>query len=358
LAAAAIVASQDAGQVAINRAEPQPAGTKVKPATSLQQRDSSGEIPGRRKNLANRVPESPWRAHPLRHTTGYESEQPDEAAMQLQIATTLDPVSRDFYQSGLRYLQKAAIPFLVGGAYSFARHTALERHTKDLDIFVRPDDCDRALTTLAAAGYSVELTFPHWLGKAFSGDNCIDIIFSSGNGVARVDDGWFIHALKGRVFDTLVLLCPIEETIWSKAFVMERERFDGADIAHLIRSSGRDINWQRLLDRFGPHWRVLLSHLVMFGFIYPGERDTIPAFVTGELMKRLRKESAIPPPADRICQGTIVSRAQYLVDLEQWGYEDARLNGGYMTPADIDIWTDAIATELPTPAVRPTYRSD
>jgi hypothetical protein len=282
----------------------------------------------------------------------------NEAAMQLQIATTLDPVSRDFYQNALRYLRKAEIPFLVGGAYSFARHTLLARHTKDLDIFVRPADCNRVLTTLAAAGYGVELTYPHWLGKAFSGDNCIDVIFSSGNGVARVDDDWFVRALEGCVFGTLVLLCPIEETIWSKAFVMERERFDGADIAHLIRSSGREINWQRLLDRFGAHWRVLLSHLVMFGFIYPGERNTIPTFVLNQLMNQLRVEAETRPPADRICQGTMISRAQYLVDLEQWGYQDARLRGGYMTPGDIALWTDAIATERPTPAVRPVYRSE
>src|SRR5262245_57801680 len=156
--------------------------------------------------------------------------------MQLSAAvTTLDPVSRDFYQSAIRYLQKAGIPFLIGGAYSYARHTDLERHTKDFDIFVQPGDHERVLRTLAAAGSSVELTYPHWLGKAFSGENTIDVIFSSGNGVARVDDGWFEHAIQGQVFDIDVLLCPVEETIWSKAFVLERERFDGGDIAHLIR---------------------------------------------------------------------------------------------------------------------------
>jgi hypothetical protein len=273
-------------------------------------------------------------------------------------ATTLDPVSRDFYQSAIRYLQKASIPFLVGGAYSFARHTGLERHTKDFDIFVRPADCERALDALAAAGYGVELTFPHWLGKAYSGYNCIDIIFSSGNGIARVDDEWFIHAVDGRVLDTQVLLCPVEETIWSKSFVMERERFDGADIAHLIRGSGHDLDWQRLLDRFGANWRVLLTHLVMFGFIYPGERDAIPAWVFDELMNRLRAEAITPPPSDRICQGTILSRAQYLVDIEHWGYEDARLATGQMNEEDIIVWTDAIATEQPTPAIRPTFRSE
>jgi hypothetical protein len=282
-----------------------------------------------------------------------------EAAMQFQgAATTLDPVSRDFYQSAIRYLQAAAVPFLVGGAYSFARHTGLERHTKDFDIFVRPADCERVLQTLAGAGYSVELTFPHWLGKAFSGDNCIDVIYSSGNGIARVDDDWFTHAVEGRVFDTPVLLCPVEETIWSKSFIMERERFDGADIAHLIRGSGRNIHWQRLLDRFGPHWRVLLTHLVMFGFIYPGERDTIPVWVLHQLMNQLHGEATTAPSRERVCQGTVLSRAQYLVDIEHWGYEDARVAAGHMHESEIVLWTDAIATEQPTPATRPMFRSE
>src|SRR6476659_1203375 len=52
----------------------------------------------------------------------------NEAVMQMSAAvTTLDPVSRDFYQSAIRYLDKAEIPFLIGGAYSYARHTDLER---------------------------------------------------------------------------------------------------------------------------------------------------------------------------------------------------------------------------------------
>ena len=73
--------------------------------------------------------------------------------MQMSAAvTTLDPVSRDFYQSAIRYMQKVEIPFLIGGAYSYARHTDLERHTKDFDIFVRPGDHERVLQTLAGAG--------------------------------------------------------------------------------------------------------------------------------------------------------------------------------------------------------------
>ena len=276
---------------------------------------------------------------------------------QAAATATLDPVSRDFYQSALRYLQQAEVPFLVGGAYSFARHTGIERHTKDFDIFVREDDCERALKTLAAAGYSVELTFPHWLGKAYSGENQLDVIFGSGNGIARVDDGWFEHAIAAQVFDTPVLLCPVEETIWSKSFIMERERFDGADVAHLLRGSGRRLDWQRLLDRFGPRWRVLFAHLVLFQFVYPGERDAIPAWVIEELTGRLRADADAPPPTTNLCQGTLLSRAQYLVDIEHWGYEDARRTGEFLTPADIELWTEAIDSEKPTPATRPTVRT-
>jgi len=273
-------------------------------------------------------------------------------------ATTLDPVSRDFYQSAIRYLQQAGIEFLIGGAYSYARHTALERHTKDFDIFVRPCDYERVLQTLADAGYNTELRFPHWLGKAFSGDNTIDVIFSSGNGVARVDDGWFEHAVPGEAFGMDVLLCPVEETIWSKAFVMERERFDGADIAHLIRGAGASMDWQRLLNRFGPNWRVLFAHLVMFGFCYPSDRTIVPAWVLEELTDRLRREQASTAPHECICQGTLLSRSQYLVDIEAWGYLDARVAYGYMQPADIELWTDAIATEQPTKVTRPVFRTE
>jgi len=55
-------------------------------------------------------------------------------------------------------------------------------------------------------------------------------------------------------------------------------------------------------------------------------------------------------PARRVCRGTLTSRAQYLVDLELWGYEDARLAPyGSMTEEDTSIWTAAIDTGASRP---------
>ena len=95
------------------------------------------------------------------------------------------------------------------------------------------------------------------------------MIFSSGNGLAVVDETWFEHATEQNVLGLTVLVAPAEESLWSKAFVMERERFDGADVAHIILAYGDRLDWHRLLERFGPHWRVLLAHLILYGFIYP-----------------------------------------------------------------------------------------
>ncbi len=260
----------------------------------------------------------------------------------------LAPEIAEFYRRTMRKLEENGVPFLVGGAYAFARYTGIVRHTKDFDLFVHVRDFDRALETLAAAGYQVERNFPHWLGKAYHDDAFVDLIFSSGNGVAEVDDLWFEHSVEEQVLGVPTRLCPAEEIIWSKSFIMERERFDGADIAHLLHSRAEDLDWDRLLRRFGANWPVLFVHLVLFGYIYPTEARRLPSPVMEQLFGRLRDETggAAAVTDNRLCRGTILSRSQYLSDLERWGYRDARLEPvGNMSADEIELWTEAARQE-------------
>lgn len=260
--------------------------------------------------------------------------------------SALAPGTRAFYCRTLTRLSEAGVPFLVGGAYALERHTGIERHTKDLDLFIRRRDYEQLMQVLERSGCRTELPFPHWLGKARCGEDFVDVIFSSGNGVAEVDDEWFAHAKTTEVLGLKTLICPTEEIIWSKAYVMERERFDGADIAHLLRACGTALDWQRLLRRFAADWRVLLSHLVMFDFVYPSERLQIPEWVRSELWRRTQEETRQPAPTEQICRGTLISRAQYLIDIEKWGYRDARLMpGGPMSDEEVARWTAAIDRE-------------
>jgi hypothetical protein len=257
----------------------------------------------------------------------------------------MDEQAKAFYCETLKALNASGIPFLVGGAYALAYYTGIERHTKDLDVFVRREDCPRTLDVLRRAGYPTEMTFPHWLGKAFHGGEFVDVIFSSGNAIAEVDELWFKHSVDGEILGIAVKISPVEEMIWSKAFVMERERYDGADIAHILRMCGNTMDWRRLLNRFEDNRRVLFAHLTLFGFVYPSERNKVPQWVMKELMAYLNQELDRQPPPEKICRGTLLSRAQYLVDVDRDGFSDARLEpAGKMTAEEIEHWTAAIDT--------------
>jgi len=223
-----------------------------------------------------------------------------------------DEATFAFYARSMKALDDAGVPFLVGGAYAFERSTGIARHTKDFDVFVRPADLDEAF-----------------------------------------DDVWFEHAVDDTVLGVRVQLMPAEEMIWSKGFIMERERYDGADIAHLLHARAECLDWGRLLARYGRHWRVLFSHLVLFGFIYPSDRGRIPAWVMQDLTRRLHRETATVPVRETtpVCRGPLLSRAQYLHDIEQRGVRDARLtHESAMNEEDVQLWTDGIKVDGERPA--------
>jgi hypothetical protein len=251
--------------------------------------------------------------------------------------------TRRFYRDVLTSLERANVPALVGGAFAFSHFTGIQRPTKDFDLFVRRDHIERALDTLAEAGFHTELTFPHWLGKARSDEFLVDLIFGSGNGVAAVDDLWFEHAVQAEAVGVPVWLCPAEELLWSKSFVMERERYDGADVIHIFHTQGRRLDWTRLVERYGGYWRILLQNLVLYGFVYPGAVSPAPKWVMDSLLRRLTDEATDPPADEHLCRGTLISREQYLVDILDWGYADARMQPrGPMSATEIAHWTDAI----------------
>jgi hypothetical protein len=259
----------------------------------------------------------------------------------------------DLYVEVMRALRCAGIRFMVGGTYALRVHAGISRETKDLDLFVLPDDWTQIACTLRRAGIRACLPFPHWLGKAGDDRGQVDLIFASGNGLAPIDDAWFEHAAPGNVFDQPVLLCPAEEMIWSKSFVMERERFDGADVLHIVRWRAESLDWHRILDRFGEHWRVLLAHIVLFDYVYPGEAHRVPGWVRQRLFDNLRKDEGVPTPAEALCRGPLLSRGQYLVDVGEWGYHDARLRPhGLLSEEDLADWTAAAEAESPPTKAR------
>jgi hypothetical protein len=249
-----------------------------------------------------------------------------------------DRATRDFYVAALRKLDEANVPYLVGGGYAMAYYTGIARNTKDLDIFLRPRDRDRCLTTLAAAGYRTEFFYPFWIAKAIDPktDAFIDILYSSGNGLCTVDEDWFVNTPVVEVHGHPTRLVPAEEQLWSKAFVQDRDRFDGADVIHLIYGQADKLDWKRLLRRFAGHERVLLAHLLLFGYAYPNDQDCIPAWVTASLQAAIARE----PHANadgKVCRGTFLAQRSYGTALKDWGYADGRLEsqGGPLKEGEV-----------------------
>jgi len=264
--------------------------------------------------------------------------------MPLPATGVLEAPAQEFYRYALEVLRMADVPVLVGGAYAFGHYTGIARHTKDFDLFIRRGDVDAALAAFAATGNRAERVYDHWLAKVYANDHFVDLIFNLGNGIGPVDDQWFETAEDAELFGLPIQVLGPDDMIWSKVFVMDRGRYDGADIAHLLRAVGDRLNWRRLLARFDRHWRVLCSHLVMFCFVYPGERGRIPDWVMQELIGRLQRErEPAKKPDGSLCQGTLLSPTEYQIDVEEWGYRDPRLPPvGDLTPAQIEQWTEGV----------------
>ncbi len=243
--------------------------------------------------------------------------------MKAILAEPTRSVEHGFYRHAMQSLEEGKVPFLVGGAYAFRIYTGIERYTKDIDLFVKPADYRRALRVLSRAGYRTEATASQWLGKAFHKGYFVDLILGFANGIGQMDESWFERAPIGSILGLSARFVAPEEMIWMKAFVQARDRYDGADVAHLLRACHKELDWPKLIQRFEKHWRVLLSHLILFGFIYPGERDRIPVFVMRDLEARLRREQAQPHPF-KVCQGTLLTHSEYKTDVGRWRYRDAR----------------------------------
>lgn len=227
-----------------------------------------------------------------------------------------------FYRDALRELVRSNVPFLVAGSYAVSAYTGITRATKDLDVFCKAGDYPRLLAHFQRCGYAVTVEDELWIAKVHSGIHYLDVIFASPNGGMPVTDEWIRDARAADVFGTRVQIIGPTELLWSKSFIQQHDRYDGADVAHLILKAHDDIDWRRLLSCMEAHWEVLLSHLIMFRWVYPSERNCVPSWLMHELLDRLRVQLELPPSKRRICRGGMLAPADYRIDVEEWGFAD------------------------------------
>jgi len=227
-----------------------------------------------------------------------------------------------FYAEVLKILKDAKFTFMVAGGFAVNAYTGLRRPTKDIDIFVKAGDYPKILNKFTSLGYKTQVSDERWIAKIFKGKFYVDLIFGSSNLVAPVTDDWFKDSHTAKFFKYEVKIPSVTDLIWSKVFIQNRERYDGADVAHLILMKNHEINWERLLCAMEQYWEVLLVHLLNFRFIYPSEREKIPSWLLRELLSRLQHQFELPTPKMKVCRGRMFSVADYTVDVAELGFAD------------------------------------
>ena len=224
----------------------------------------------------------------------------------------------ELFREVLTALEQKRVPYAVSGAFALRQHTGICRFTKDLDLFMTACTGIKVLPYLRKCGFNCVVSDPVWLSKAHKGDFFVDLITGMSNAVLTVEDSWIerarpavIHGIETRV------LAP-EELVASKIFVVRRERFDGADIAHVIYGTYPSFDWERELQLVGEHWEMLLWSLLLFRYVYPAQTHYVPSEVWNQLLGRFQHELAHPNPNAEF-RGSLVDNNMFAIDVNEWG---------------------------------------
>jgi hypothetical protein len=237
------------------------------------------------------------------------------------VQPTLPPEQLAFFRQVLGMFNEQGFEYVVSGAFALQEHTGIFRDTKDLDLFCTPATASKALAFLKTKGFQIEVTDSVWLAKAWQGEFFVDLITGMSNGVITVDNSWIQRAYPEKVLGVAARVLAPEELIASKVFVDFRERFDGADIVHVIFRTHGKLDWQRLLHLMHGHTELLFWHLVLFHYVYPAHSHFVPHAIWDELIENFTRELSEPNKQAQF-RGSLLDERMYAIDVKEWGLAD------------------------------------
>lgn len=231
------------------------------------------------------------------------------------------PEQEKMFIEAMETLNAAGVRYAVSGAFALHEHSGVWRNTKDLDLFLPSAEVSKALKALEKRGYRGEICDPVWLAKAWRDGHFVDLITGMSNGVLHVDQSWIDRAFPSTVLGVRTCVLAAEELIASKIFVTRRERFDGADVAHLIYAMRDVLDWKRIITLVGDHWEMLLWSLIFYRYVYPRHANEVPRSVWHELLERFERDLT-DPKLDAPFRGTLIDENMFAIDVNEWGHEN------------------------------------
>jgi len=225
------------------------------------------------------------------------------------------------FRETLMLLNRCRVSYAVSGAFALQVHTGICRSTKDIDLFLAPEDMPAAIRCLQKNGFRCVVKDPVWLHKAHRNGFFVDLITGMSNAVITVERSWIERARPAMVLDVRARVLAAEELLASKLFVVRRERFDGADIAHIVYASQGNLDWNRIFALVKDHWEILFFALVLYRYVYPAYGHYVPAWVWQRLLDRFSGELAKPNPCAPF-RGSLVDDKMFAIDVSEWGMDN------------------------------------
>lgn len=216
------------------------------------------------------------------------------------------------YKSVMAAAREHGIPFAIGGALSAMTYAGSWRDTKDIDLYILKRDRGQLIRVLADLGlqdYYEQLPYDrNWIYRSYKNGIIVDIMWAMANQRAAVTETW-LRGPEIEVDGVRFRLLPPEEAIWSKLYVMQRDRCDWPDIFNIVRGLSGDLDWQRLMSKLNGDVRLFGGVLSAYGWLCPDEARKIPASVW--------EQAGVSPPAEQGGAETTAERSR-LLDSRAW----------------------------------------
>jgi len=184
------------------------------------------------------------------------------------------------YATALAALRAARVPHVVGGGMAI-QHYGRRRSTKDLDLFIRPQDVEAALNALTAAGFTAMDTDAHWLRKAVRGDAHIDLVVYSMGSIPLTDDE-IERSLSVDLDGVPMRIFRPEDLLVRKIYLVRDEGPDWHDAFSILESAGATLDWS-MVEREELDPRPLAGFLLVADARVPG---FIPPHVLARHLRR------------------------------------------------------------------------
>lgn len=208
---------------------------------------------------------------------------PKVRRLQSRWAAAIPDAEWAAYAQALKLAQTTGLQFMLGGGFAFAAYTGRWRDTKDIDLYVRPTDREQAIKALDDAGF--EDLYPRhpydrkWIYRGVRSDFIVDIIWSMANQRAQVDELWFNRAPRVTIRGEKLPVIPLEELIWCKLYIIQRDRCDWTDIFNVIYARASQIDWKHLVMRLSDDQPLLRALLTVYCWLCPSSALTLPPYL-------------------------------------------------------------------------------